>query len=188
MKLSTIASSVAALALAALAAQPALAQTFKAGLWEANNKVGAGNARLQQAMTMMQQQMAGMSPERRKQMEDMMARQGVSIGSDGVVVKMCITPAMAAQQQLPIQQQGNCTYQHSPMVGNTLKFAFTCTNPQGSGDGSMTFSSPTAYTGSMHITSSATGSPEAVDVQSNGRWLGSDCGSVKPLPLPAAAK
>jgi hypothetical protein len=186
MKLSPIALSAAAFALATLAAQPALAQNFKAGLWEANNTVGAGNARLQQAMAMMQQQMAGMNPERRKQMEDLMARQGVSIGSDGLVVKMCITPEMAAQQQLPIQQQGNCSYQRSPMVGNTLKFAFTCTNPQGSGDGSVTFSSPTAYTSSMHITSSATGSPEAVEVESNGRWLGSDCGSVKPLP--AAAK
>jgi Protein of unknown function (DUF3617) len=186
MKLSLIAVPVAALAFSALAAQPALAQAFKAGLWEANNKVGAGNAKLQEAMAMMQQQMAGMAPERRKQMEDMMARQGVSIGSDGVVVKMCITPEMAAQQQLPIQQQGNCTYQRSPMIGNTLKFSFTCSNPQGSGDGSVTFASPTAYTSSMRVTTSATGSPEAVDVQSTGRWLGSDCGSVKPLPLPSA--
>ena len=186
MRLSPIALPVAALAFAALAAQPALAQTFKPGLWEANNKVGAGNARLQGAMEMMQQQMAGMSPDRRKQMEDMMAAQGVSVGNGGVVVKMCITPEMAAQQELPIQQQGNCTYQRSPMVGNTLKFAFTCTNPQGSGDGSVTFSSPTAYTSSMRVTSSATGNPETVDIQSTGRWLGSNCGSVKPLPLPAA--
>jgi hypothetical protein len=184
MKPSPIALPAAALVFSVLAVQPALAQAFKPGLWEANNKVGAGNARLQEAMAMMQQQMAGMPPERRKQIEDMMAKQGVSIGSDGVVVKMCITPEMAAQQQLPIQQQGNCTYQRSPMVGNTLKFAFTCTNPQGSGDGSVTFSSPTAYTSSMRVTSSATGSPEAVDIQSTGRWLGSSCGSVKPLTLP----
>jgi hypothetical protein len=162
-----------------LAAQPALAQSFKPGLWESNSKTS--NAKLQEAMAMMQQQMAGMAPERRKQMEDMMAKQGVSIGSDGIAMKMCITPEMAAQQELPIQQQGNCTYKRSPMVGNTLKFSFTCTKPQGSGDGSVIFSSPTAYTSSMRVTSSATGSQENVDIQSTGRWLGSDCGSVKPL-------
>jgi hypothetical protein len=36
------------------------------------------------------------------------------------------------------------------------------------------------------VTSSATGTPESVDIQSDGRWLGSSCGSVKPLPMAGA--
>jgi hypothetical protein len=175
----------AACAAGALAAQPAPAQVIKPGLWETNNKMG-GNAKMQEAMTLMQQQMALLSPEQRQRAEGMMAKQGVSIGNDGVAVKMCITPEMAAQQQLPLQQRGNCSYQHAPATGNSMKFSFTCTNPQASGDGSVTFASPTAYTSSMRVTSSAAGSQETVNVDSTGRWVAADCGSIQPMTLPAA--
>jgi hypothetical protein len=173
-----------ALALA-LAAQPALAQQFKPGLWETNNKIGAGGGKLQEAMAMVQQQMATMDPEQRKKIEGMMARQGVVVSNDGVIAKMCITPEMAARQQLPIQQHGNCSYQHAPVVGNSMKFSFSCTNPQANGEGSATFTGPTAYTSTMRVTTNATGASETVSVESAGRWLGAECGAVKPISLPA---
>jgi hypothetical protein len=188
MKVNRIVMSFAALSLCALAAQPALAQNFKPGLWETNNKMGSGTGKLQAAMSMVQQQMAGMSPEQRGKIEGMMAKQGVLISNDGVLAKVCITPAMAANQQLPIQQpgKGNCYYQHAPMVGNTMKYSFSCSNPQGSGDGSATFSSPTAYTSATRVTTNATGASETVNIESTGRWLGADCGAVKPITLPTA--
>ena len=186
MKIGRIAFSLPALALAALAAQPALAQNIKPGLWETNNKMGAGSGKLQGVLAMAQQQIAGMAPDQRKQVEGMMARQGVVISNDGVVAKMCITPDMAARQQLPIQQHGNCSYQHAPVVGNGMKFSFSCTNPQASGEGSATFVSPTAYTASMRVTTNATGASETMNIESSAQWLGADCGAVKPVTLPAA--
>jgi hypothetical protein len=188
MKARRIAISFATAAVCAMAAQPALAQNFKAGLWETNNKMGNGTGKLQAAMAMVQQQMAGMSPEQRGKIEGMMAKQGVVISNDGVLAKVCVTPAMVARQQLPIQQpgKGDCAYQQAPMIGNTLKYSFSCTNPQGSGDGSATFTSPTAYTSATRVTTSATGASETVNIESSGRWLGADCGSVKPITLPAA--
>lgn len=135
---------------------------------------------------MMQQQVAGMAPEQRKQIEGMMAKQGVVISGDGVSAKMCITPEMAARQQLPIQQHGNCSYRQSPPVGNTMKFSFSCTNPQSSGEGSATITSPTAFTSSMRATTNATGASETLNVESSARWIGTDCGAIKPMTLPAA--
>ena len=179
----------AALAAAALAAQPAMAQTIKPGLWETNNKVGGpSGGKLQDAMAMAQAQMASMAPEQRAKIEAMMARQGVVISNDGVIAKVCITPEMAAKQQLPMQKQGNgnCDYQHSKMVGNTMNFSFSCTNPQGSGEGTATFTSPTAYTSQTRMTTTATGSSETVNIASTGRWLAADCGTVAPMALPAA--
>ena len=170
----------------ALAAAPALAQQFKPGLWETNNKMGSGSGQLQGLMEMAQQQMAAMSPEQRARIDGMMARQGVVLSNDGVVAKMCITPQMAARQQLPIQQHGNCSYQHAAPVGNNMKFSFSCTNPQAAGEGSATFSGPTAYTSTMRVTTSATGASETVNIASSGRWLGADCGAVKPIMLPSA--
>ena len=67
----------------------ACAQTMKPGLWEANNKIG-GSPENEQAMARMQQQMAALPPEQRKAMEDMLAKQGVGMGStnaNGMVLK-----------------------------------------------------------------------------------------------------
>jgi hypothetical protein len=174
------------LAVLAFAAQPVLAQTFKAGLWETNSKAGAGSGKLQGLMAMAQQQLASMSPEQRARIDGMMARQGVVLSNDGVVAKMCVTPEMVAAHQLPIQQRGSSSYHHAPAVGNSMSFSFSCTNPQAAGDGTVTFSSPTAYTATTRATTSVTGTSETVNVESSGRWLGTACGSVRPLELPAA--
>jgi hypothetical protein len=175
------------LVLFALAAQPAMAQKLKAGVWETNNKMGAGGGKLQQAMAMVQQQIAGMSPEQRARIEGAMANQGVVLSNDGVVAKVCITPEMAAKQQLPIQQgsNGNCSYQHAAVVGNTMKYSFSCASPQANGEGTATFLSPTSYTSSTRVTTTATGASETVNIESTARWLGADCGSVKPLAMPS---
>jgi Spy/CpxP family protein refolding chaperone len=176
MKFFPYALTIAAAASVAIAA-PALAQSIKPGLWETTNKVGgAAGRKMQEAMAMIQQ----MPPEQRAKIEAMMGRQGVVVNNDGVVAKVCITPEMAARQQLPMQKQGNgnCDVQQGPMVGNTMKFSFTCTN--GSGEGNATFTSPTAYTSSTRMTTNATGASESVEVASTGRWLATDCGAVKP--------
>ncbi|MES2757002.1 MAG: DUF3617 domain-containing protein [Pseudomonadota bacterium] len=169
------------LAVAALAAQPALAQNIKPGVWETNNKIGAGGGRLQEAMAMVQQQMKTMSPDQRARIEGAMASQGVVISSDGVVAKVCITPEMAAKRQLPIQQRsnGNCSYQADAPVGNTMTYYFSCANPKTLGEGKATFVSPTAYTSTTRVTTTATGTSETVNVESTARWLGAECGSVK---------
>lgn len=169
-------------ALAALAAQSALAQNLKPGVWETNNKIGgASGGRLQEAMAMVQQQMKNMDPEQRARIEGAMASQGVVIGNDGVVAKVCITPEMAAKRQLPIQQRGNgnCSFQADPVAGNTMKFTFSCANPKANGEGIATFVSPTAYTSSTRVTTTATGSSETVNIESTARWLGAECGAVK---------
>ena len=73
-----------ALVLGALA-QLAQSQVTKAGLWEVFGKLG-GSAEIDTAMAQMQQQMASMPPEQRKQMEAMMAKRGVNMSSTPGVV------------------------------------------------------------------------------------------------------
>ena len=53
-------------------------QRLQPGLWE--QSMVMQNDKVNQAMAQMQQQMAAMPPEKRKQMEAMMAKQGVSMG------------------------------------------------------------------------------------------------------------
>ena len=128
-----------ALILGALA-QLAQSQVTKAGLWEVSSTSG-GCAEIDTAMAQMQQQMASMPPEQRKQMEAVMARQGVNMSSTPGVVssKMCLTKEMIERSQMPVQTQGDCTSTTSNKTSTGMTFKFTCASPPSSGEGHYTF-------------------------------------------------
>lgn len=160
------------------------AQSIKSGLWEMNQKMG-GNAEMDQAMAQMQKQMAGMSAAQRKQMEDMLAKQGMSMptagAGGGMALKVCVTPEMAAKQEMPMQTEGDCTTRITSRSASALKMSFVCKNPPSSGEGTYTFSGDTAYTMKMVMNSTHQGKPQTTTLDGQGKWLASSCGSVKPV-------
>ena len=82
----------------------ASAQSIKPGLWEINNRMQTGSGQMEQSMAQMQQQMASMPPEQRKMMQDMMAKQGVSMGAGGpggMSLKVCMTREMVERNDIP---------------------------------------------------------------------------------------
>ncbi len=176
-----------AMAALALAATAASAQTLKPGLWEISNKMG-GSPEMDKAMAQMQQQLASMPPEQRKMMQDMMARQGVSMGgpaaNGGMTVKICMTREMVERNEMPQPQQGDCKTTMSPRSGNTQKIAFTCTQPPSSGEGQVTYLGPEAYAMKMTTQTSVQGKPQTVTMDGGGKWLSADCGAIKPLTPP----
>jgi hypothetical protein len=169
-------------AFALSAALPAAAQTLKPGLWEMQHKVG-GNARMDQAMAEMQQQMAAMPPDQRKQMEAMMAGRGVQMGRAGdgaMAMKICMTKEMVERNDIPANQ-GDCKTTQKQRSGNTLNVAFTCTNPPSKGDSQITFNGSESYTMKTNVTSTVDGNPETMTMEGRGRWLSADCGAIKPI-------
>jgi len=179
--------SAAALVLGALAL-PAAAQSMKPGLWEVTNKISGQDGEMQSAMAEMQQMMATMSPEERKQMEAMMAKQGVQLGGGaggGMVARMCITPEMAKRSELPMQQQGDCTHARSKGLGGQMKFSFNCKNPRSAGEGEVSFSGDTSYKMQMKVVSGSADS-DVMMMDASGKWLGADCGNIKPIAMPKA--
>lgn len=171
--------------LLALAAQPAMAEKMKPGLWVINTKMSGG--KMQDAMAMTQERMAMMSPQQRAQMEAAMAKQNVVLNKDGFGHKVCVTPEMAARQQLPMQQgsKGNCKFEQGPTVGNTMKYSYSCTTPQTRGEGTAVFSSPTAYTATVRVTTAMAGTTDTSNMDSSAHWLATDCGDIKPVLAPA---
>jgi hypothetical protein len=109
------------------------------GLWE--HSVTTQNEKINEAMAKAQQQMASMPPEKRKQMEAMMAQHGVAMGAPGqaMAVKVCITPEQAARDEMPARE-GKCKQTRTERSGNTLRFAFTCEDGS-SGEGEYTLQS-----------------------------------------------
>jgi hypothetical protein len=163
------------------------AQSTKPGLWEINTKMQSASGEMEKAMANMEKQLAGMPPEQRKQMQDMMAKQGMSLGTSGgggMSMKTCLTKEMAERNELPQQQQGDCKTTQSPRSGNTMKFSYVCTQPPSSGEGVMTFSGDTAYTMKMNTTSTVKGKPEKMSMDASGKWLSADCGAIKPITPP----
>ncbi len=177
-----------ALLFSAALALPVQAQSMKPGLWEINNKAQSGDGKLEQAMAGLEQQMAALDPEQRKMMEQMMAKQGVSLGkgASGVTVKMCMTREMAAQSELPIQTQGECTATRKKTSATTLAISFVCTNPPSRGEGVASFINDTAYTMAMKVTANMSGKEETMSLNARGNWLGADCGAIKPFTAPKA--
>ena len=177
---------VFAAALAALSFS-AGAQQLKPGLWEINNKMhGEAGSEMDQQLAQARQQMANLPPEQRKMMEDAMAQRGIKMGEGGpgsMVVKVCMTKEMVERNELPVQR-GECTTTQQSRGGGTTRMTFQCKNPPSSGEGQFTMSSPESYSMKMAVMTTVQGKPEKVNMEGTGKWLGADCGSVKPFTPP----
>jgi hypothetical protein len=81
------------------------------------------------------------------------------------------------------QAEGKCSYTAMRAKGNTHKFSFTCTDPEGSGEGALTLLSKTSYTSAITVNTLRNGKPESVTFEGSSKFLDADCGSVSPLPM-----
>ncbi|MEO6624227.1 MAG: DUF3617 domain-containing protein [Burkholderiaceae bacterium] len=163
------------------AACGASAQNLKPGLWEISQKMQSASGEMESAMAEVQKQMAAMTPEHRKSMQEMMAKQGVRMGSSGagsMSVKVCMTKEMVERNEVA-PQRGDCKSTSAPRVGNSMKLSFVCTKPPSSGEGQITFVSPESYTSKMTVHTSASGKSETVAMDGQGKWLAVECGAIK---------
>ncbi len=170
----------------ATACSLAPAQAIKPGLWEVSSKMG-GNPEMDKAMAQMQQQMAALPPEQRKMMQDMMAKQGVNIaaGPGGTILsKMCLTREMVELNQMPVHEKGNCTNTVSNQSAAGMNMKFVCTDPVTSGEGRVNFRGDSAYDMKMTMNTTHQGKAMTTTMDASGKWLGTDCGVIKPLAPP----
>lgn len=181
---------VAAAGLAGLSSI-ALAQKLAPGLWESQNEMSMpGNPALQAQMKQAQEQMAKLPPDQRKAMEQLMAQQGVQMGSAGAggaarpTVRYCISKEQAERNEIPSDAQGRCKQESLERSGNTLRFKVSCSNPTSTGSGEITFVSDKAYTMKMAVDAAAAnkGQGGRMEMASSAKWVSADCGSLKPRP------
>ena len=166
----------------------ASAQTLRPGLWEVTTSMKGGGG--QQAQVDMQKQMANMTPEQKKMMQDMLAKQGMQMGAPGpggMSVKTCMTKEMIDRNELP-SQQGNCKTTKQQKSGNTMSFAVACTQPPSTGEGQVVVTSPESYTMKMAVKSNVGGKPDTMNMEGQGKWVSAECGSIKATAPPAGKK
>ena len=178
---------IVAASLAVLASSPCAQTTgMKAGLWEMRTlkQVMDGKdmqAQMSAAQAQMQQAMADMPPDQRKQMEAMMARQGAAM-SGGGAHRMCISPEMAARDKPMVDPEGKCEPAKVSRSGNKTSFEFNCKTAGRSmvGKGDSTFAGDTITSRMDMTTSDATGR-HTMQTEQQMKYLGADCGALKPV-------
>jgi hypothetical protein len=171
---------VSAALIALLSASAASASDkLKPGLWSMTMKSDA------------MKNMPKMSPQQIEQMRKM----GVSVPQmeDGaMVVRTCMTKEMVERDDAVIAQQNEsgCKTKNYSRSGNAFVAEIVCDGPDIKGTGRIkgtyvggeSFSSTYDFKGTTH------GQPINSHHETSGKWLGANCGDVKPVPEPARKK
>jgi hypothetical protein len=151
---------------------------MKAGLWQIQMEREENGKKMPSASDRMQEHMKTMTPERRKQFEDMMHKQGIDPSAGGVM-KICYSQKMVDQGSWT--DEGICKTDFSTRTATSWKWHSVCHDLGYEGDGEARFSDRENFV----IKSSGVMKKESKTTTSNitrtGKWLSADCGDLKPM-------
>lgn len=174
---------VLGMAVAALSTSVAAQTAMKPGLWEMRTikHVVDGRdmmAQMAAAQAQMQQMMANMPAGQKKQMEAMMGKQGATAPN---VQRICVSPEMAAREKPMVSANGKCEPSNVSRSGNRMTYQIDCAD-QGM---TMTGKGETAISGDtmaskMDMTTTGRDGRHTMQVESEMKYLGSDCQGLKP--------
>lgn len=175
-------SSLAAVLSALMPAAAAFAQTPLAnrepGLWELRLVDGS---RLASMALGMQQALKNLPESRRRQMEQLMGGAGIELPT---VIRQCLTPDMARSDLKPqlAAHDIHCSELEWQEAGDSGRFSFVCSNPQGhwTGQGRIWDATAKHFMSEASVQGKYKGQQLAFDMKHEARWLGSDCQGVKP--------
>jgi len=164
----------------AFASLPAAAQ-MAPGLWEHTMKFKSQSGDMEKQMADAQARMASLPPDQRKMVEQMMAKNGVSMGPQGMTARSCVTKEQAARMEPLPMGRGECTQEVVSRTSNSMKVKWVCGGKDPSnGEGEIHFSNDKTFAGRAVMNNMHNGKPERTDVDTTGHWLASDCGDIKP--------
>ena len=164
---------------AGAAAQTPLANR-EPGLWELRLVDGSSLASLALSV---EQAFKNLPDAQRKQMERLMG------GSNRValptVIQQCFTPELARSdlKTLLAEHDVQCSELEWQESAGSGRFSFVCTNPDGdwTGQGRIENATARSFNSEATVQGKYKGQPVTLDMKHEARWLGPDCGDVKPL-------
>lgn len=155
---------------------PAQAAPILPGLWEFSSRNVEVDGQQMPGMSEMLEQLQNLPADQRKMMEDMLAAQGVQLGGQGVHI--CLSEAQVNAETLPFSDQPDCTQEIIERSERLWKFRFQC--PDASGQGETRFISEREFISVMETRYSVGSEQGSSRLESQARWLGEDCGTLKP--------
>ncbi len=167
--------------LACAGAAQAATPPMKPGLWEVTVLSREMNGQAMPDMSaMMSKRMDKMPPEMRAQIEAQMKAHGVQPGAKGGAIRTCISQEMI-RDHLWQQHEGRCQNAGVNQSGNTWTVNFTCQDPEATGEVRATFKGSDSYSSEVTMTTRRKGQPMTMRMRHDARWLGADCGDLKPM-------
>jgi hypothetical protein len=160
------------LALSAHAQTPPI----KPGLWQLQSTRAAQGGQTIDIVA----QMKNLPPEARKRMEEVMKQKGMDLGAGDGSMKVCLTKESMDQGGWRGTQHG-CTTDIKSRSNTSWTWKAVCTNPPSESEGEALFASPEAYTVKAQTTVMRGAQKHTMDMTVNGKWLGADCGGLKPM-------
>ncbi len=163
---------VLTLALVSTTSSALAAGHMKPGLWEMSMKSD------------MMKKMPKMPPEQLAKMREM----GLNIPDrqdGGVVTKVCMTKEMTDRDQPPHSNHGQAGCEAKNMQqsdsGYSLELVCDGENMKGVGKVKGTYSGNNSFASTYDFKGVSHGKPVEQHMESSGKWLSADCGSVKPF-------
>ncbi|HEY0847494.1 MAG TPA: DUF3617 domain-containing protein [Noviherbaspirillum sp.] len=148
------------------------ASQMKPGLWEMKMKSDA------------MKNMPAIPPEQMEQMRKM----GINVPQmqDGAMVtKVCMTKDMVDSSQAPGMEKNElgCETKNFQRSGNSYSADVVCNSADMKGNGKVkgSFTGDTGFTSTYDFKGTMHGQPVSQHHENSGKWLGADCGSVKPM-------
>jgi hypothetical protein len=175
---------VGLIAACAAVAHAQTAPPIKPGLWQVTTERLVDGQKMQ--MPDMAAQMQNMPPEARKQMEAMMKQRGVDMSGGAGNMKICMTREQLDEGRWR-SDEGRCKTDFLTRTATQWKWRSVCTQPPSESEGEANIASPERYTVKVTTTSQRKGEPRSTQMTMNAKWLGADCGDVKPMAPPPKA-
>jgi len=173
--------------LAAGAAGPLPVPPVKPGLWEA--KVSRLDVNGREIPPPEQAALSRLPPEARAKMAEAMLARGVSLPDANGAIKVCLTKEMfESGRWQQVAEDSGCTTNYSTLSGSTWKWHSSCPALKSESDGETVFNSAESYRSKMTTTSTVAGKTDTSTRILQAKWLGADCGAIKPFPTPAPRK
>lgn len=169
-------------------ATPTLAADMKAGLWEIRTiKQVVDGQDMQAQMQAMQKQLAALPAAQRKQMEALMAGQGVDMS--GGAMRMCISEEAARRNTPVIDPKDRCQPRELTRNGNTVRFEVDCVmdGRTTKGKGESTFSGNSVHS-RMDMTTTGPDGRHTMQTESQMTYLGPDCRGLAPVGVQAKTR
>jgi hypothetical protein len=158
-------------------ATAAQAQVLQPGLWELTTSNMEVEGKPLPDLQMLLGQLQNLPAEQRAMMEQVLAKQGITVGGKGI--RSCLTPEQVKTNDIPLQDpQSGCTQRITERNGNVWKFSFSC--PKAQGAGTATFIGDREFNTQVAGTFNTNGASQKGSMQTHAKWLGADCGTVKP--------
>ena len=177
---------LASFAIAPVAVPPPV-PPVKPGLWE--TRMSALDANGRDVPLPEQAAMSRLPPEAKARIAETMKAQGLSMPDEKGATKVCFTKETfesGGWQQMASEM--GCTMNYSTQSSSTWKWHSSCPSVKSESDGEAVFSSPQSYTVKVTTTAAVMGKTNTSTRVVQAKWLGADCGDIKPFTPRGAAR